>query len=1357
MNPTATKATGCNVANAALQSLPNTQRVLYAALRSLPNTHRALFVAGRREDASVQEEQGDEGPTFPSAFFPVEWEEAQLAQWQREGTFALSVEANKQPNEEDPKPRYFSFQEGPPTANGRPGLHHVLARTFKDLVCRWKTMQGYVVERKAGWDCHGLPVEREVEKMLGFSTYEQVQTFGLERFNQLCRESVWKYQTEWEKLSERMGYWTDVSNRYATLDVEYMESEWWAMKKLWQKGLLRKGYKVLPYSPQSGTTYSNRDVAEGYKVVTDLSCFVRFPLVSFLPEWETEGCTVSGFRVSMMVWTSTPWTLPGNALLAVHKDFTYALVKVVAKISETAKEDTHACFKAETNYFKACEVFCVAQDLVDELQNKFLSSSSEAYSFEVVRTMAGKDLLGLSYSPPFRECDQSNDPLLWRVVHADFVNNQTGTGVVHVAPMYGEDDHNLCTTLNLDLNRPECQHVVGLDGRFMEDYRRVPQGLHGLDVTSGQTQEKVSALLHQLEILYRAEPVTHQYPHCWRNKSHRLLYYAKEAWFVTMADQAVRSRMQNLNSTQVQFSPENVRDGRFGGWLEQSRDWCVSRSRSWGCPLPVWVCRKENGGCGRELCVGSRAELRSLEALKSSDRDKEPLLDDLHTTRVDSLHLQCDLCQKEGTMQREQYGLDCWFDSGCAPFAQWHYPFAFSSMDTKGVPSQYNGSAEHPVDFVAEGQDQCRGWFYSMHALSTVLFDRPAFKKCLVVGLVLDDKGAKMSKSLGNSVDPWKHFRDEGADALRWYLLGMSAPWMERRFEEQKVRLANQKFFCVLFNVSKWWHTQWKKVSASHDVLPVKNPNHRRVGNLDRWILSRLACLVKECNQFFEKDQFHLAVNALEAFVAEDLSKTYLRLSRAHFCNDPRANVVVDASSVSMETAASLSVTRMSCLSTMRTVLLYVCRLVAPMAPFFVDTLHRSLMKALNCNLDSHHSVHMAPWPMFNEVAKWLDTEVEQQMCWLQTLLDAARVLHEKGCRPGRLPMVQAYVTAPTNAAVPSVKDGTMRFSEELALVLAYELNVRQVTVLSHTGFENMLSNAQAPTLRPNMSQLGSRFRKNANEVMEALETKFGSGLLFHVNEPPMAESSCPASHSKSSGNNRDVDRSSLGKTSKKQLKREQNARKAKARKEGAGSATLSAAWKGPHAEEALRLLQTKDSVLEVTSSKNATFGLRLGDFDVSFVPRDGFAVSVAGLVLDLSVTPELVSLYLAKELTHFVHQRRKKLEQKRLKEGKGPLGLVDLHVVLMNKDATTAGASPGTDDKPVVLSANDWSRVLEATWADPSSAVLYQKSPESQEKLRQCQKDVELGLMESFEVRAYRTCGGFKVFVQCSAANGAS
>jgi len=1343
-------------------------------------------VAERREGAKEEE---DWKMGFPNTFDPVGWEEAQLAQWEREGTFALSVEANKQQHKRNSSQHHFVFQEGPPTANGRPGLHHVLARTFKDLVCRWKTMQGFVVERKAGWDCHGLPVEREVEKMLGFSTYEQVESFGLERFNQLCAESVWKYQSEWEKLSQRMGYWTDMKNPYATLDVEYMESEWWALKQLWQKGLLQRGYKVLPYSPRTGTTYSNRDVAEGYKVVTDLSCFVRFPLVSCPPKWKKEHCTDAGFRVCMMVWTSTPWTLPGNALLAVHKEFTYVLVKVVSKTSHTGEGgveseqsvETSMSFQTGTSYFRAGEVFCVAQDLVTELQDKLLSStSSEAYSLEVVRTLAGAELLGQRYSPPFKESNGNNDPLLWHVVHADFVNNKTGTGVVHVAPMYGEDDHHLCTTLKLDLNRPECQHVVGLDGRFLEGCCRVPTVLRRLDVTSGQTQEKVLDLLHQLGLLYRAEPWTHEYPHCWRNKSHRLLYHAMESWFVTMADPAVRSRMQQLNSTQVQFSPAKVRDGRFGTWLEQSRDWCVSRRRTWGCPLPVWVCRKENGGCGREYCVGSRAELNSLLAHNTSANKAEPLLDDLHTTQVDSLLLRCESCNKEGTMCREPYVLDCWFDSGCAPFAQWHYPFAFSSTeDGKDGPSggccrvnpssHYNGSAEHAVDFVAEGQDQCRGWFYSMHALSTVLFDRPAFQKCLVVGLVLDDKGTKMSKSLGNGVDPWKHFHDEGADALRWYLLGMSAPWMDRRFEAQKVRLANQKFFCVLFNVSKWWHAQWNKAAASHDVLPCGGSADRPVGALDQWVLSRLAHVVESCNKSFEKDQFHLAVNALETFVAEDLSKTYLHLSRAHFCQDPRATVVVSDPSVSLETAVALPVAKRNCLNTMRTVLLHVCRLVAPMAPFFVDMLHRSLMKSLNGNDGPHHSVHLAPWTVLDNAAKWVDPEVEQQMSWLRAQLDAGRVLHEKGDRPGRLPLAQAFVAVSSEVALqkttkPSPAGGATLFPEELALVLAYELNVRQVTVLSQGGFEGLLANVQEPTLRPNFGQLGSRLKGNAKEVLAALDRKFGSCLRGEgCGARPTDAPPCPET-SNSRTNNDDDDRSSLAKKSKKQMKREQKARESKARKEAMannqGPAKTSAAWKGPRVEEALRLLQANDGVLEVTSSTNTTFGLHLQDFHVAMVPRDGFAVSVfessnqAGLVLDLSVSPELVSMYLAKELTHLVHHRRKKLEQKRLKDGKGPLWLVALHVVLVGKD-TASTTSTTTNEKPFALSANDWARVLEATWADPKASLLDQQTSTSQEKLHQYQQAVRLRLMESLEVRAYGPCGGFQVFVQCRAVDG--
>ncbi|CAB9525097.1 Isoleucine--tRNA ligase (Fragment) [Seminavis robusta] len=1111
-------------------------------------------------------------------------------------------------------------------------------------------MQGFVVERKAGWDAHGLPVEREVEKTLGLNTLAEVESFGVERFNRLCAESVWKYQAEWENLTRRMGYWTDMKNRYATLDLEYMESEWWALQQLWKKGFLERGYKVMPYSPKTGCTYSNRDVAVGYKEVTDLTCYVRFPLVAASLPPKLTDLLCGAAEASLLAWTSTPWTLPGNVLLAVNETLMYVFVEVTEAGSAAAEGGSDRGPKhpeSETSHFRPGEVLCVAEALLPDLEKKMFSA---AHKPKVVARLPGSELVGAKYAPPFPAENQGEDcTQLWRVVAGSFVDSKTGTGLVHVAPMYGEDDFLLCMSLGFDLSRPECQHVVGQDGCFMGN-SRVPVSLQGLDVTCERTQEEVLDLLQQRERLCLVEQLTHSYPHCWRNKNHRLLRYAMESWFVTMGDPTVRVRMQQLNREEVRFAPERVKDGRFGNWLKESRDWCVSRRRTWGCPLPLWVCHKELGGCGAECCVGSSAELRSMLIPGC----EEVMLDDLHTTTVDSLQLQCSVCSSVTAMSREPYVLDCWFDSGCAPFAQ-HY-------DTKD-------NADHPVvDFVAEGQDQCRGWFYNLLALSTTLFDRPAFKKCLVLGLVLDKDGKKMSKSLGNGVDPWHHFNEEGADAVRWYLLGMCAPWADRRFDVPKVRSANQKFFCILFNVSKWWHTQWSALPEQEK----SGGDYSRPGVLNRWVLSRLASVVQSCNESFEKDQFHVAVNTLETFVGEDLSKVFVRLSRAHFSRDP---------SLTFQPGA-----KTRCLQTMRTVLLYVSRLVAPLAPFFVDTLHRSLMESLTGFASPNHSVHLAAWPTPADVSSWLDPLVEKQMGWLLSLMEAGRALHAKGDRPGRLPLAQAWVSRKEDAESTS--------HDELAQLLGFALNVRKVCVLSQEQFQEKLQEVQEPVLAPNLGKLGARYKEEAKELLNALELEFGPLI---VND-------------------------------------EKKQKKALAKK-GPGS------WKGSNAEKALQLLQAEGELVVETAGK--TYNLHLEDFNVSWLTREGFSVSPeAGLVLDLTVNAEQVSAYLAKEVVHFVHQLRKSVDKQRLDKGQGSLGQVFLCVVVQERKNGSASEEP-------VLTDVDWSVVLQATMANPLKSLLVQRpDPKVLVDCEVAARDGRLQSLEVRGYGD--SCVGFRVFVRC-------
>jgi isoleucyl-tRNA synthetase len=627
--------------------LAPSDNALYAP--PLATSDNALFSAEAPGGRNYKESSYN----FFDSFDPVAWEKQLLALWASEGTFKTSVAKNAERNGEE-----FVFQEGPPTANGTPGLHHVLARSFKDLMCRWKTMSGFVVERKAGWDCHGLPVEMGVQKELGLETFADVESFGLGKFNALCETSVWKYEAEWEQLTERMGFWVDLKERYATLDQNYMESEWWALKQLWTRGLLYQGYKVLPYCAHTTCTYSTHEVAQGYKDVDDLTCFVRFPLLP-LDSASTEECA------SLLVWTSTPWTLPANVLLAVNASAAYCFVRVAKRhqrqpaesvdstLSEPSTERA-AGYAVGRSYLTPGELVVVAKARLEELQSRL----PRGMELQTEAMVMGEALVGRSYSPPLSPAMSTlkeASPQLFCVVHADFVTADAGTGVVHVAPMYGEDDHSLCVSLGLD---GDLKHVVGTDGCYFEGDTRLPASLWGLKVTEVATQEQVLQLLHNSCTLECAMPVRHSYPHCWRS-GERLLYYAMDSWFLRMSEPAVKDRMVDLNHDRVRWAPDTMRDGRFGGWLRGAKDWCLSRKRCWGCPLPVWVCSKASGGCGKQHCIGSRSELQSMLA-STGNSAAAALPADLHSPFVDALQLRCPCCSADGAMVREPYVLDCW-------------------------------------------------------------------------------------------------------------------------------------------------------------------------------------------------------------------------------------------------------------------------------------------------------------------------------------------------------------------------------------------------------------------------------------------------------------------------------------------------------------------------------------------------------------------------------------------------------------------------------------------------------------------------------------------------------------------------
>ena len=714
-----------------------------------------------------------------------------LSLWSNENLFQKTVE-NRRTGEP------FIFLEGPPTANGKPGIHHVVARTYKDLVCRWKTMQGNFVERKGGWDTHGLPVEIEVQKRLDLMSNEAIEEFGMEKFNKECRESVWTYEAAWREMTERMAYWCDLDDPYVTLHNEYIESCWWALKKMFDKGLLYRGYKVLPYCPQTGTSYSSHEVALGYKEVEEPSVYVKFKLK------DTDA--------SILAWTTTPWTLPGNVGLAVGPDVEYIRVKVM---KEPEKWEGHGGAVVG-------EELILAKDLFKEVIR---------HHCEVIDTFHGRELIGKSYEPLFPGAVEKGDSETgWTVIGADWVTTTDGTGVVHTAVMYGEDDYNL----GMEVGLP-AQHTVGIDGSFLEGTHSELDGKYVKDC-----DDKIIELLHNGDLLYREKMYLHDYPHCWRT-GHPLLYYAMDSWFVKMT--AVKDQLLKFNS-QVEWAPDWVGEKRFGEWLRNVKDWAISRERYWGTPLPVWICSQ----CGLQHCVGSVEEMNSMA------KEGTTVAQDLHRPYVDQTVLNCPTC--EGDMIREPFVMDCWFDSGCAPFAQWHHPF--------GEEGKFENN--YPVDYICEGVDQTRGWFYTLLAVSTTVFDSICYKSCLSLGLILDAEGKKMSKSKGNIVDPWDHFNREGADATRWYMVTAGAPWNPLKFDPNGVRETYGKMFLTLWNVHRF--------HADYASLDGFDPESSKAGNktpLDKWILSRLAQVTQSTSEQFENWDFHKACRDIEEFVVNDV------------------------------------------------------------------------------------------------------------------------------------------------------------------------------------------------------------------------------------------------------------------------------------------------------------------------------------------------------------------------------------------------------------------------------------------------------------------------------------------------------
>ena len=922
----------------------------------------------------------------------VALETALLETWKNEKTFQQSIESNR-------TGAPFIFLEGPPTANGKPGIHHVVARAYKDLVCRWKSMEGFLVERKGGWDTHGLPVEIEVQKRLDLMSNEAIENFGMQAFNDACRESVWTYESAWREMTERMAYWVDLDNPYVTLHNDYVESCWWALKQMFDKDLLYRGHKVLPYCPQTGTSYSSHEVALGYKEVEEPSVYVKFKLVDD--------------SASILAWTTTPWTLPGNVGLAVGPDVTYARCRV-----REEPEGWQGRGGASVG-----EELILAKDLMGEVLR---------HHVDIVEEIQGSELVGKSYEPLFPDAVPRGDSdTAWTVLSADWVTTTDGTGVVHTAVMYGEDDYNL----GMEVGLP-AYHTVNMEGNFVEGVH--PQ-LDGRYVKS--CDDSVMEILVERRdsissgLLYREKSYLHDYPHCWRT-DHPLLYYAMDSWFVRMT--AVKERLLEFNDG-VEWAPDWVGEGRFGEWLRNVKDWAISRERYWGTPLPVW--RDEEGNM---KCIGSISELQ-IEVAKANDagfnNPECPDDVDLHRPVVDAFTL---VSEHGKPMHREPFVMDCWFDSGCAPFAQWHHPFD----ENKTFDSSF------PVDYICEGVDQTRGWFYTLLAVSTTVFDSPAYKRCLSLGLILDAEGKKMSKSRGNIVDPWDHFNREGADATRWYMVTAGAPWNPLKFDSNGVRETYAKMFLTLWNVYRF-HADYAALD-SFDPSLTESPVGER-SRLDRWILSKLHTTAKTYHDGFTNWNFHKACRELEDFIVNDLSNWYVRRSRRRLWEEADSG------------------DKLACQHTLHEILVTLCRLIAPVSPFMVDTIHRNL---------TGETVHTAAWPMgtpgstegatadsWNQDLVALTMQLPSHDASLETEMELVRELAETGRRiridaqrRQRLPCAEGWIVAGPDL-------------EPYHDLLCEELNVESISI------ETDLDRFQQVELGVNFRALAPRAKGDVNAI----------------------------------------------------------------------------------------------------------------------------------------------------------------------------------------------------------------------------------------------------------------------------------
>ncbi len=876
--------------------------------------------------------------------------------WERTETFKKSVESRPEDNP-------FVFYEGPPTANGRPGFHHVLSRAFKDLIPRYKTMQGYRVERKGGWDCHGLPVELEVEKELGLTGKNDIEEYGVEEFNRLCRESVFRYVDEWRRMSDRMGFWADMENAYWTLDNNYIESVWWALKELHDNDLLYEGYKVTAHCPRDQTSLSSAEVAMGYEDVTDPSVYVKLPL-----EDDPE--------TSLLIWTTTPWTLISNTAVAAAPNVEYATVTTDG------------------------ERLILARELLDKVLGEG--------NYEVHAVTEGRGLEGKKYRRPFDYVPVEDTDNLFTVVLGDYVTITEGTGLVHTAPAYGEDDARTGRRYGLPTIHP-----VKPDGTF--DERVGPfTGQFVKDADPGLVDE-----LREKDVLFRVEEYEHPYPHCWRCGT-PLLYYAKKAWYARttrVLDELLRE------NEEINWVPEHVKWGRFGDWLRNNVDWALSRERYWGTPLPIWRCPENH-----VTVVGS------VEELKEKALGEVP--DDLHRPYVDDVKVECGECGAEA--KRVPEVLDAWFDSGSMPYAQDHYPFE----------NKEHFRNNFPADYICEAVDQTRGWFYSLLATSTMLFDKSSFKTCLVLGHILDAEGKKMSKSRGNVVDPWEVFERQGADALRWALYTASSPGNPRRFSEDQVDEAVRKYLLTLWNTYSFFVT-YARIDGFDPKTGYVPPEERTL--MDRWALSELQLTVQTVTERLDAYDVTAAGRAIGDFV-DELSNWYVRRSRRRFWKGED------------------DTDKRAAHSTLYECLVAVTKLTAPFTPFVAEEIYRNLVASVD--EEAPESVHLAEWPVAD--TGLVDRSLSERMAAARKVVALGRAARNASAIKTRQPLREVVV-------VPSNEDAGFRQGvESLQGIILDELNVKELRF-------GTAEDVVAYDLKPNLSVVGPKYGKLVPGIREAL------------------------------------------------------------------------------------------------------------------------------------------------------------------------------------------------------------------------------------------------------------------------------